>query len=360
MMSSKLFALQRNINSAGIVTTEADIYNLNKIRFITETGAAGTTIVIRAKLNAETNYTLIGSITGVNDKTFDVRYYEQLQIEVTTYGGTTFNLVSAGFRTSSSSIDTYDGFVNFPDATGSGAFAFDSSTFTLYYDDPDTSMWSAASSGTTSLTSTYIGYGSAANQLTGENTFTYDTDTNTMSVENITATGDITANNLSGSNTGDVSISDTNSIDLTLVGQLVSADLKLSSSVVAADKLAVDLSIEADGLLAQTDTNRYDTAYYVHDLFGSDSNDGSIGKPFQTIAAALNATIDASVTKRYAIFLQGNFTAETITLKPYVMLIGVQPSVSRIGTLNYTAPAGTSLVGVINCTVSTINSDTSL
>jgi hypothetical protein len=359
-MAIKSFALQKNISSTGIVTTDADIYNLNKIRFITETGAAGTTITIRAKLKAEEDYTVVGSISGVNDKTFDVRYYELLQVEVTTYGGTFFKLVAAGFRTSASSIEAYDGFVNFPDATGSGAFAFDSSTFTLYYDDPATQMWSAASSGTTSLTSSYVGYGSDLNQLTGENTFTYNTDTNTLFVDNIEVSNVIEAANLSGTNTGDVTVVDSDSIDLSLVGQQLTADLKLSAQVEDVDKLKALLSIETDGLLAQVSTNKYDTAVYVHDLFGDDLNDGSIGKPLKTMTAALASILDASVNKRYAVFFQGNFTTETFSLKPFVILVGVHPSVSRLGTINYTAPTGTSIVGIINATVSTINSDTSV
>lgn len=64
---------------------------------------------------------------------------------------------------------------------------------------------------------------------------------------NISATGTVTGSNLSGTNTGDVTISDTNSIDLTLVGQLLSADLKLSSDAADAGNIKATYSIHSGG-----------------------------------------------------------------------------------------------------------------
>lgn len=68
----------------------------------------------------------------------------------------------------------------------------------------------------------------------------------------LTVTGTLSAGNFSGSssgtNTGDVTISDTNSIDLTLVGQLLSADLKLSADAASVSNLKATTTIHADGL----------------------------------------------------------------------------------------------------------------
>lgn len=65
---------------------------------------------------------------------------------------------------------------------------------------------------------------------------------------NIVAGGTITGSNLSGTNTGDVTVSDTNSIDLTITGQLLSADLKLSADSASAGNIKSTTTIHTDGL----------------------------------------------------------------------------------------------------------------
>lgn len=60
--------------------------------------------------------------------------------------------------------------------------------------------------------------------------------------------GTVTASNISGGNTGDVTVLDTNSIDLTLIGQQISADLKLSADAADASNLKATTTIHADGL----------------------------------------------------------------------------------------------------------------
>lgn len=65
---------------------------------------------------------------------------------------------------------------------------------------------------------------------------------------NINAVGTVTGSNISGTNTGDVTVLDTNSIDLTIVGQLLSADLKLSADAADAGNLKATTTIHADGL----------------------------------------------------------------------------------------------------------------
>lgn len=62
----------------------------------------------------------------------------------------------------------------------------------------------------------------------------------------------IAASNFSGSssgtNTGDVSVTDTNSIDLTLAGQNVSADLKLSADAASSGNVKSTTTVHTDGL----------------------------------------------------------------------------------------------------------------
>lgn len=65
---------------------------------------------------------------------------------------------------------------------------------------------------------------------------------------NVLATGTVTGSNLSGTNTGDVTITDTNSIDLTLVGQALSAVLKLSADAADAGNIKATSTIHSDGL----------------------------------------------------------------------------------------------------------------
>lgn len=73
---------------------------------------------------------------------------------------------------------------------------------------------------------------------------------------NINAVGTVTGSNLSGStsgtNTGDVTVTDTNSIDLTLAGQNVSAALKLSADVASAGSVKSTNTIHSDGLHTET------------------------------------------------------------------------------------------------------------
>lgn len=61
---------------------------------------------------------------------------------------------------------------------------------------------------------------------------------------NKTFNGSISASNLSGTNTGDVTISDTNSIDLSLTGQLLSADVRRSGTTLAEDASGIKVATQ--------------------------------------------------------------------------------------------------------------------
>jgi len=68
-----------------------------------------------------------------------------------------------------------------------------------------------------------------------------------------TFTGDISANNLSGTNSGDVTVSDTSTIDLTLVGQLLSADVVPGSIGNTELGTGIDVSQFADGTVSNVE-----------------------------------------------------------------------------------------------------------
>lgn len=68
------------------------------------------------------------------------------------------------------------------------------------------------------------------------------------------------------------------------------------------------------------------------DKSGNDSTaDGTEFKPFLTITAAYNFITDASTLKRYVIYLgPGTFTESTLTIKPWIWLVGNGRSSSRV------------------------------
>ena len=93
---------------------------------------------------------------------------------------------------------------------------------------------------------------------------------------------------------------------------------------------------------------------------GSDTTGtGTDYKPFASIAKALAviaAIGDNSSTKRYAIVFDGGNYAEALVLEPWVYIVGVHPSVSRITAPSITfsanwTPAGDHRAGFSDCTM---------
>jgi len=189
-------------------------------------------------------------------------------------------------------VQSYDNFASFPSPTGSGQLGWDASTNTLYFDEPQSGMWTVGSAASPSLTATYIGFGSPGNALTGEASFTYDSGTNTISVPNATITTAIT---LSGFQVTDIldeddMISNSNTalatqqsirayVDSVAAGQNEASEISYDNStsgIPATDvQDAIDNvdgrvdSLEANAVTIVTDSNSIDLTNTAGDLTAS-------------------------------------------------------------------------------------------
>jgi hypothetical protein len=73
-----------------------------------------------------------------------------------------------------------------------------------------------------------------------------------------------------------------------------------------------------------------DAIVYVSKAGSDVTGDGSSGKPFLTIAAAMAIILDASPTKRYAVSVHPGRYTEAFALKPNVQVVGVQNLLCQI------------------------------
>ena len=138
-------------------------------------------------------------------------------------------------------------------------------------------------------------------------------------------TGDITSvtagTNLTGGGTsGDVTVS---------LNTSVTGLTSLSSSAITASSLIVD------GV--NLSTFKQDQILYVSKNGNDTNGNGSTNKPFLTISGAMNAIIDASPTKRYAVHVApGNYTETGILkIKPNVFIVGEDKNIVRIGATSF-------------------------
>lgn len=115
-------------------------------------------------------------------------------------------------------VQDFADFASFPPPTGSGKQAWDTATQTMYYDEPDSGMW--------------VVVGGA-----GGGFITSVSDTNTVDLT--VAGSDLTA---------DVTFQDTNSIDMGDDISGLKADLKLSAASATAGNFKATTTIEADGI----------------------------------------------------------------------------------------------------------------
>lgn len=194
-MASKSLEITKYFTQAELLQGTEDggfeIGNLEKARVVIENAGGGNEVVLRVKIKGQSSYTTLTTLTGNTNVLVDIRTYDLLQIECTTHSGTP-KFILVGYELPSNPAATYDDFASFPTASGSGDFAWDTDTQTMYFDEPATSTWitiTGSGGGPSPLTSTYVGYGSGANELTGESAFTYNATTNTMTVENISLDG---------------------------------------------------------------------------------------------------------------------------------------------------------------------------
>jgi hypothetical protein len=94
--SNGRFGYNQFVTATGILT-ETNILNDDKIRLVTENAGGTNEIKVYAKLNGQTNWDLLKTITGVSDLVVKVDTYERIKIESTILDGTNVKLIGAGF-----------------------------------------------------------------------------------------------------------------------------------------------------------------------------------------------------------------------------------------------------------------------
>lgn len=124
-------------------------------------------------------------------------------------------------------------------------------------------------------------------------------------------------------------VSDRQAADLVLQGNIdsemsramgVESSLQSQITQEISDRIAADNVL--DSRLDVLEAFGYDQVIHVSKN-GSDSNTGKQHSPFLTITAAMNAILDASPSKRYAIRVApGNYTESSLALKANVFVVG--------------------------------------
>ena len=200
-MAVRIFSLNRYINFTGNIETEDgvfDIAGVSRARIVTEEAGAGNEIEIFVRILGESDWDSLGTITGSDSLVVNTETYDELKIIVNSLDGENisgFKILSTGYQMlggGGASVELSDGI---PTGSGSaGDVVIDTVTDTIYYWNPDTSSWNAGASASPSLTSSYVGYGSVGNSLTGSAEFSYDSNAELLSVPNIIVPDNFTFN----------------------------------------------------------------------------------------------------------------------------------------------------------------------
>ncbi len=106
-----------------------------------------------------------------------------------------------------------------------------------------------------------------------------------------------------------------------------------TSGLTATDvQAAIDeLDSTIDSIVSDTDVVNTRVVYV--DKGGNDgTGDGSAEKPYLTISAAITAISDASSGNKYNVVINPGSYSETLTLKPYVNLMGTNPEVTLVSS----------------------------
>lgn len=115
----------------------------------------------------------------------------------------------------------------------------------------------------------------------------------------VTATDITNLGNLSGTNSGDVTVTDTNSVDLSLTGQALSADVLVDDDTLEIDATnglqVKDSGITIDKIDHSTNVRTLltsDATYYVATTGNDSTGDGSSGSPWATIQHAIDYLVE--------------------------------------------------------------------
>ncbi len=93
------FHRKHTIDATGVLPHVNDnkLLEETKLRVSAIGVGVGNIVSIQAKLQDETTWTSLGNVTGATSVVFDVGTWDQLQFEVTTYGGSAGILIASGF-----------------------------------------------------------------------------------------------------------------------------------------------------------------------------------------------------------------------------------------------------------------------
>jgi hypothetical protein len=203
-MSNRLFTYNTVIDSIGIkgggFDEFFDISGIDKIRIVTENGGTSNEMTFRVKIKGQSTPTVIGTLVGNGNKVFDVKTYDEFQIECTVYNSALVNFSSTGFKLGAGAVQQYNDVSDLPDASGSSDLVWVVSEASLYYDEPSSGTWVAQTGsgggGSVVLPNTRVAFGSAINEVSSKNNFTFDSNTDTLTVPNITVSGNSLLNSL--------------------------------------------------------------------------------------------------------------------------------------------------------------------
>ena len=145
-MSANKYALNTHITTTGEISPSqngGDIANLNQLRVVIEDAGNSNTIDIRVRIAGQSTFTTLTTVTGSVNTVIDIETYDQIKLFCTSYetSAVRVKVVVAGFKTQKSGAFEYPTFGDFPNATGSGNFAWDTANSNMYYDEPSSKTW---------------------------------------------------------------------------------------------------------------------------------------------------------------------------------------------------------------------------
>lgn len=89
------------ISASGIICDDAEAKSYNVvdegiIRVVTENAPVGTEVTIKAKINNQDSWTVLGTVTDSNTDKFDLATWDRMQVECTAYVSD-FDIIMSGF-----------------------------------------------------------------------------------------------------------------------------------------------------------------------------------------------------------------------------------------------------------------------
>jgi hypothetical protein len=143
-MSARKFSIKEYITTSGEIRPSVnglDISNLNQLRVVVEDAGGSNAIEVKVKLNGQSSFTTLTTITGSDTQVIDIETYDRIKLECTTLDGSRVLVVAVGFAIQKAGAFEYTDLASFPTPSGSGNFAWDTASQIMYYDEPSSATW---------------------------------------------------------------------------------------------------------------------------------------------------------------------------------------------------------------------------